>query len=209
VGFSLGPGETLGLIGATGSGKTTVLHLLMGFLEPSEGRVLLAPGTVFGYVPQRPLLFTGTLRENLLWGDPGAPEARLEEVLEVADALGFVQGFPEGLDTRLGPGGVNLSGGQKQRITLARALVRRPSVLVLDEAFSALDQQTEARVEARLARFLPQTAVVRVAQKIASVRSGPILVLEDGRVAGWGTHDQLMAASPVYRQICLSQGVDR
>jgi len=208
VSFTFGAGQTLGILGATGSGKTTLLHLLMGFLTPTEGAVLVSEGLSFGYVPQRPLLFSGTLKENLLWGDPLASPTRLEEVLDWADALSFVKSFPEGLDTPLGPGGTNLSGGQKQRITLARALLRRPTVLVLDEAFSALDGETETRIEKRLAQALPETAVVLVAQKVASVRScDAVLVLDNGRV-GWGRHGELLTSSVVYRQICRSQGVE-
>ncbi|WP_182903333.1 ABC transporter ATP-binding protein [Microbispora sp. H10830] len=211
------PGETVAVVGSTGSGKTTLLTLVARLLDPTGGRVLL-DGTdvaslppeetagVVGLVPQRPYLFSGTIAGNLRYGRPEATDAELWHALEVAQARDFVEALPEGLDTPLGQGGAALSGGQRQRLTVARALVARPRVLLLDDPFSALDPVTERGLADALARETRDVAVVLVAQRISSTRHADrLVVLDEGRVAGSGTHEELMASCPAYREIVFSQ----
>ncbi len=211
------PGETVAVVGSTGSGKTTLLTLVARLLDPTGGRVLL-DGTdvaslppeetagVVGLVPQRPYLFSGTIAGNLRYGRPEATDAELWHALEVAQARDFVEALPEGLDTPLGQGGASLSGGQRQRLTVARALVARPRVLLLDDPFSALDPVTERALADALARETRDVAVVMVAQRISSTRHADrLVVLDEGRVAGSGTHEELMGSCPAYREIVFSQ----
>ncbi|TQS24993.1 ABC transporter ATP-binding protein [Microbispora sp. KK1-11] len=211
------PGETVAIVGSTGSGKTTLLNLVARLLDPTGGRVLLdgtdvaslppeEPAGVVGLVPQRPHLFSGTIAGNLRYGRPEATDAELWHALEVAQARDFVEALPEGLDTPLGQGGASLSGGQRQRLTVARALVARPRVLLLDDPFSALDPITERALADALARETRDVAVVLVAQRISSTRHADrLVVLDEGRVAGSGTHEELMASCPAYREIVFSQ----
>ncbi|KAB8187742.1 ABC transporter ATP-binding protein [Microbispora catharanthi] len=211
------PGETVAVVGSTGSGKTTLLTLVARLLDPTGGRVLLdgtdvaslppeEPAGVVGLVPQRPYLFSGTIAGNLRYGRPEATDAELWHALEVAQARDFVEALPEGLDTPLGQGGASLSGGQRQRLTVARALVARPRVLLLDDPFSALDPVTERALADALARETRDVAVVLVAQRISSTRHADrLVVLDEGRVAGSGTHEELMASCPAYREIVFSQ----
>lgn len=221
VSFAAQAGQTVGIIGPTGSGKSTLVSLVPRFYDATSGRVLLDGHDVtqvdeatlraaIAVVPQRATLFTGTIAENLRWGDEGAPDERLWEALRVACADEFVAGLPFGLDTQLGQGGVNLSGGQKQRLCLARALLRRPRVLVLDDCTSALDASTEARVLSGLREQARADAggptMLLISQRIATVRRADvILCLEDGRVQGFGTHAELMRTCDTYRAIYESQ----
>ncbi|MEU6408749.1 ABC transporter ATP-binding protein [Microbispora sp. NPDC046933] len=211
------PGETVAVVGSTGSGKTTLLNLVARLLDPTGGRVLLdgtdvaslppeEPAGVVGLVPQRAYLFSGTIAGNLRYGRPEATDAELWHALEVAQARDFVEALPEGLETPLGQGGASLSGGQRQRLTVARALVARPRVLLLDDPFSALDPVTERALADALARETRDVAVVLVAQRISSTRHADrVVVLDEGRVAGSGTHEELMASCPAYREIVFSQ----
>ncbi|OPG09675.1 ABC transporter ATP-binding protein [Microbispora sp. GKU 823] len=211
------PGETVAVVGSTGSGKTTLLNLVARLLDPTGGRVLLdgtdvaslppeEPAGVVGLVPQRPYLFSGTIAGNLRYGRPEATDAELWHALEIAQARDFVEALPEGLETPLGQGGASLSGGQRQRLTVARALVARPRVLLLDDPFSALDPLTERALADALARETRDVAVVLVAQRISSIRhADQVVVLDEGRVAGSGTHEELMASCPAYREIVFSQ----
>ncbi|MBD3142422.1 ABC transporter ATP-binding protein [Microbispora bryophytorum] len=211
------PGETVAVVGSTASGKTTLLNLVARLLDPTGGRVLLdgtdlaslppeEPAGVVGLVPQRPYLFSGTIAGNLRYGRPEATDAELWHALDVAQARDFVEALPEGLDTPLGQGGASLSGGQRQRLTVARALVARPRVLLLDDPFSALDPITERALTDALARETRDVAVVLVAQRISSTRHADrLVVLDEGRVAGSGTHEELMASCPAYREIVFSQ----
>mgnify|MGYP000988654854 CR=1 FL=1 len=217
VGFSVHPGETLGIIGPTGSGKSTLVSLVPRFYDAAGGRVLLdghdvtriAPETLHravAIVPQKALLFSGTIAENLRWGDDGASDREIRRAAEDACADGFVRGFPMGYGTDLGEGGVNLSGGQKQRLCLARALLRRPRVLILDDCTSALDAETEAQVLDNLRREAAGVTVLLISQRISTVmRADRILCLEDGCLRGCGTHRQLLETCPVYRDIDRSQ----
>ena len=211
------PGETVGVIGSTGSGKTSLVNLIPRFYDITGGSLSLFGHPVnawpkadlrrmVGVVPQRAQLFSGTVRSNLTWGRPDAADAELWEALEAAQAADFVRGKPLGLDEPVEQGGRNFSGGQRQRLTIARALVSRAPVLILDDSASALDYATDAALRKAL-RALPwHPTVFVVSQRTASIRHADrILVLEDGRAAGLGTHDELMAACPVYREIHESQ----
>lgn len=216
VSFSIQPGETIGIIGPTGSGKTTLVNLVPRFYDASVGRVLIdgidvtrldekTLHSAVAIVPQRAVLFSGTIGQNLRWGKDNASEADIRAALQLACAEDFVNISQNGLDTLLGQSGVNLSGGQKQRIALARALLRCPAVLILDDCTSALDAGTESVVLNRI-RGLQDTTVLLISQRISTVRRADhILCLENGLTRGWGTHEDLMAGCQVYRAIYESQ----
>lgn len=219
VSFSVQAGQTIGIIGPTGSGKSTLVSLVPRFYDATAGQVLLdghdvtqvdeaALRAAVAVVPQRAVLFTGTIADNLRWGDEGASDEQLWEALRVACADEFVAELPAGLGTQLGQGGVNLSGGQKQRLCLARALLRRPKVLVLDDCTSALDASTEARVLAALRAQAGADGLTTllISQRIATVRrADAVLCLEGGRVQGFGSHDELIRGCDTYRAIYESQ----
>ena len=217
VTFAIPRGATLGIIGGTGSGKTTLVDLIPRFYEASEGVVSVFgtpvgdydPDTLrgmIGVVPQRAALFSGTIRDNLLWGDPAATDADLQAALATAQALDVVAAKPLGLDEPVEAGGKNFSGGQRQRLTIARALVAKPEILILDDSASALDYATDARLRRALREDLAGMTVVVVSQRTSSVRHADlILVLDEGNVVGMGTHDELRETCPVYREICMTQ----
>jgi ATP-binding cassette subfamily B protein len=215
--FACGQGTTLGILGSTGSGKSTLVNLIPRFYDVDRG-VLRLGGTDLreldvealrkriALVPQKTLLFTGTILENLRWGSEQASRDELEAAAEAAQAHGFISGFPDGYDTVLGRGGVNLSGGQKQRIAIARALVREPEILIMDDSMSAVDLVTEARIMQALRERRAGRTTLLIAQRIASVRDmDQILVLDGGRIAGLGTHAALLASCAVYQDIHRSQ----
>jgi len=202
--FTLRPGETLGVIGPTGSGKSTLAALLMKFYDVTQGE-LRVNGTV-SIVPQTAMLFTGTVKENLLWGKEDATGAEIELAARAAQAHEFVAAMPEGYGTLIGQSGVNLSGGQKQRLSIARALLREPDILILDDCTSALDSLTEAKVRRALRELNQPMACVMITQRVsAAMACDKILVLENGRQAGFGPHGELMETCPVYRDIYISQ----
>lgn len=218
VSLSCRPGQTVALIGSTGAGKTTLVNLVPRLLDATEGVVRvdgvdvrdLDPEllwTKIGLVPQRAFLFSGTIASNLRYGRPEATDEELWDALEIAQAADFVRAMPEGLDTAVAQGGTTVSGGQRQRLAIARALVRRPEIYLFDDAFSALDVATDARLRAALEPVTRDAAVLVVAQRIATIRDADlILVLEDGEVVGQGTHEELMAGNETYREIAASQG---
>jgi ATP-binding cassette subfamily B multidrug efflux pump len=222
ISLSVRPGGTVAVIGSTGAGKTTLVNLVPRLLDATTGRVLvdgvdvrdLEPELLWsriGLVPQRAFLFTGTVASNLRYGNPDASDASLWRALEIAQAADFVRAMPEQLDAPIVQGGTNVSGGQRQRLAIARALVRRPEIYLFDDAFSALDVATDARLRAALRAEViaaGDAAVVIVGQRIATIRDADeIIVLEDGKVVGRGTHDELLDDSPTYQEIAASQGI--
>lgn len=222
ISFRLRSGEKLAIMGATGSGKSSLLNLIPRFFEAVEGRVLVDGKDVkdwplnqlrekIGLVPQQSVLFTGTILENLSWGKKDATEEELVESAKKAQIHQSIMNFPKGYDTRVGQKGVNLSGGQKQRLSIARALVRKPSILILDDSMSALDVKTEAALWDALEE--ENSTMLVVTQKIKTARQADrILLLQDGEISSYGTHEELLKDSKLYRQIAQSQNeeeVDR
>ena len=210
-------GDTVGIIGGTGSGKSTLIHLIPRFYDTTRGQVLLDginvkeyPLTVLralvGIVPQQSELFTGTIRSNLQWGKEDASEEDLWQALRTAQAEDFVRALPEGLSSPVSQGGKNFSGGQRQRLTIARALVGKPQVLILDDSSSALDFATDAALRKALRQETDDMTVIIVSQRVSSIRHAEqILVLDDGNVVGIGTHEELFRTCAVYQEICKSQ----
>lgn len=217
VSFTAKRGQTIGVIGGTGSGKTTLVNLIPRFYDATAGQVLVDgvdvkdydPTTLrlkMGVVPQKAVLFKGTIRENLLWGNPDATDEELWAALEAAQAAEVVRGKANGLDEHVEQNGKNFSGGQRQRLTIARALVRKPEILILDDSASALDFATDAALRKALRALPHKPTVFIVSQRAASIRfADEILVLDDGKVAGQGTHEKLLENCLIYREIYESQ----
>lgn len=217
ISFKAESGETVGIIGGTGSGKSTLVNLIPRYYEANSGEILISGKDIrtlsssslrknIGFVAQKPTLFAGTIRSNLEMSNPEATERELLVALDRAQALDFVESKGEGIEYRVEQGGKNLSGGQRQRLTIARALVRDPKILILDDAASALDFATDARLRKAIKEETAQTTVFIVSQRVGSVRGADkILVLDDGRLAGIGTHKELLNTCAVYREICESQ----
>lgn len=217
VSFSLAPGATLGVIGGTGSGKSTLASLALRFYDVTDGEVKVGGSDVreltrhtlrrqVSLVEQGATLFSGTIASNLRWGDAGAGEKDLEAAIATAQAAGVVAGKEGGLESEVEQFGRNFSGGQRQRLTIARTLVRRPRVLILDDASSALDFATDAALRRAIAHDCAETAVITISQRVTAVRhADQILVLDGGRQVGLGTHEELLESCPVYREICESQ----
>jgi ATP-binding cassette subfamily B protein len=215
--FRVEPGQTTAVIGSTGAGKSTLVNLVVRLFDATEGTVLVDGVDVrrldasllwgqIGYVPQKAYLFSGTVASNLRFGRPDATDAELWDALEIAQAAGFVQSRPGGLDSEITQGGANVSGGQRQRLAIARALVVRPEIYVFDDSFSALDLATDARLRAALAPHTTDAAVLVVAQRVSTIQDADqILVLEDGELVGRGTHDELVRTCPTYAEIVESQ----
>jgi len=217
ISFTARPGQITAIVGSTGAGKTTLLELIPRLGDPTAGAVLVDGVDVrerdpedlwsqIGMVPQRSYLFTGTIASNLRFGKPDATDDELWAALEIAQGKEFVAALPQGLETPIAQGGTNVSGGQRQRLAIARALLRAPSVFLFDDAFSALDLATEARLRAALRPRIRQAAVIVVAQRVASIRDADqILVLDGGTLVGRGTHAELLATCPTYAEIVASQ----
>ena len=211
------PGETLAVIGSTGAGKSTLISLIPRLFDVTSGRVLvdgvdvrdLDPDVLWskiGLVPQRPYLFSGTVASNLRFGKPDASEEEMWDALEIAQARVFVEAMPDGLESPIAQGGTNVSGGQRQRLQIARALIKRPEIYVFDDSFSALDLATDARLRRALQPITRDSTVVIVAQRVSTIADADqILVLEDGRAVGLGTHRDLLETSPTYLEIVDSQ----
>ena len=217
IDFTVRPGEIVGMIGSTGSGKTSLVNLIPRFYDATEGQVLVNGQDVRSYdpaslrqkiavVPQKAVLFKGTVRSNLLWGNPDATDEELWRALSDAQAKEFIEQKTGGLDTPVEQYGRNFSGGQRQRLTIARALVRKPEILILDDSASALDYETEAELRSALRALPYRPTVLIVSQRTASIRhADKILVLEEGRAVGLGRHEDLLKTCPVYLEIHASQ----
>lgn len=217
ISFRAMKGQTIGIIGGTGSGKSTLVNLIPRFYDASKGAVLVDGVDVkeypferlrdrIGVVPQKAVLFQGSLRENMQWGKKDAADEEIYEAIRIAQAEDFVREKNQGLDFHILQGGKNLSGGQKQRLTIARALVKRPEILILDDSASALDFTTDANLRRSIKESTKDMLVFLVSQRAATIRNADqILVLEDGRLVGAGTHRELFAGCKVYQEICLSQ----
>ena len=213
----IGAGETVGIVGQTGAAKSTLVQLIPRLYDITSGRLLIDGHPVEKYplkhlrdavamVLQKNTLFSGTLKENLLWGSPEADMEEIEEACRIAGADEFIGRLEKGYDTEMGQGGVNVSGGQKQRICIARAILKKPKVLILDDSTSAVDTATEARIRRMLTEKLPEMTKIIIAQRISSVRhADKIVVLEDGRIQGIGTHEELLAGNKIYQEIYESQ----
>ncbi len=214
-------GETVGVIGGTGSGKTSVVNLIPRFYDATKGTVRINGRDIrdydietlrdmIGVVPQKAVLFKGTIRENLLWGNENASDADIEEALRVSQAKEFVDTKDGRLDFMIAQGGKNLSGGQKQRLTIARAIVRKPQILILDDSASALDFATDAKLRAAIKGMENDMTVIIVSQRAASIQyADKIVVMDDGAVAGIGTHEELLAGNEIYQEIYYSQFPDK
>jgi ATP-binding cassette subfamily B protein len=217
VTLTVAPGTTTAVIGSTGSGKTTFLNLVPRLFDATEGTLRLGGVDLraidlevlwsrIGLVPQKPYLFSGTVGSNVRLGAPDATDDEVWDALRVAQAEDFVRAMPGRLDARIEQGGSNVSGGQRQRLAIARAVVRRPSIYLFDDSFSALDLATDARLRAALKPVLVDAALVVVAQRVSTIiDADQILVLEDGRPVGLGTHTELVRACATYAEIVASQ----
>lgn len=217
ISFSVRRGQTVGIIGGTGSGKSTLARLIPRFYDVTKGAVRVDGVDVrdypfsqlrpqMGVVPQQSVLFSGTIRGNLRWQDKNATEEEMIAALKIAQAYEFVEQLPDGLDSRVEQGGKNFSGGQRQRLCIARALVKRPEILILDDSFSALDLATDAALRKALRENTNGMTVIMITQRSATVKAADlILVMNDGELAGQGTHEQLFESCEIYRDICLSQ----
>lgn len=217
IDFSIASGMTVGILGGTGSAKSTLVSLIPRLYEATEGAVYVGGHNVKDYtmetlregcamVLQKNTLFSGTIRDNLRWGDENATDQEMEAACRMACADEFISRMPDGYDTRIEQGGTNVSGGQKQRLCIARAILRKPKVLILDDSTSAVDTATDAKIRAALKEALPGSTKLIIAQRISSVMDADmILVLDDGKISGMGTHDQLMASNQIYREVYQSQ----
>ena len=217
ISFKINKGETVGIIGSTGCGKSSLVSLIPRFYDATKGCVKINGVDIkdyskeqvrdmVGFVPQKAVLFKGTIRDNMKWGREDATDADIHKALETAQAAEFVSQKKDGLDTMINQGGTNLSGGQKQRLTIARALVKNPPILVLDDSSSALDYATESRLRSAIRENTTDATVFIVSQRASTVRhSDKIIVLDDGIMVGIGKHDELMKSCDVYKEICLSQ----
>ena len=217
IDLHIASGETIGIIGGTGSAKSTLVNLIARLYDVTEGTVRVGGRDVRDYdldslrhqvamVLQKNVLFSGTIADNLRWGDPDATDDEVREAAHLACADEFVDGFPKGYDTWIEQGGSNVSGGQKQRLCIARALLRRPKILILDDSTSAVDTKTDAKIRAGLAEYLPETTRLIIAQRITSVQDADrIIVMEGGRIAQIGNHDELLKTSEIYRETFTSQ----
>lgn len=217
IDLHIASGMTVGILGGTGSSKSSLVQLIPRLYDATEGTVRVGGRDVRDYgiadlrdavamVLQKNLLFSGTIKENLRWGNPNATDAELEEACRLAQADEFVRSFPDGYDTKIEQGGTNVSGGQKQRLCIARALLKKPKILILDDSTSAVDTKTDALIRAGFRQYIPETTKIIIAQRVASVQDADlIVVMNNGRIEAKGTHAELMANSPIYREVYEQQ----
>ena len=217
IDLHIASGQTVGILGGTGASKSTLVQLIPRLYDATEGRVLVGGVDVRNYdldvlrgavamVLQKNLLFSGTIKENLRWGDPDATDAELEEACRLAQAHDFITAFPEGYDTHIEQGGTNVSGGQKQRLCIARALLKRPKILILDDSTSAVDTHTDALIRRGFREYIPDTTKLIIAQRVASVMDADLIcVMENGRIVASGKHEELLDGCDIYREIYEQQ----
>ena len=217
IDLHIASGESVGVIGGTGSGKSSLINLMSRLYDASKGEVLIGGNNVNTYdleslrdnvsvVLQKNVLFSGTILDNLRWGDENATLEQCREVCRVACADEFIMEMPDGYDTRIEQGGTNVSGGQKQRLCIARALLKHPKVMILDDSTSACDNTTDARIRAALRNNLPDMTKIIIAQRISSIKDcDRILVLDDGKMVGFDSHDNLLKTCKIYQEICAIQ----
>jgi ATP-binding cassette subfamily B protein len=217
VSFIAQPGQTTAFIGSTGSGKSTIISLLPRFYEATRGSILVDGVDIrdvtqhdlrekIGYVPQKGTLFSGTIESNLLYADKNASPEMLESAIQIAQAAEFVSSKPEGLAAEISQGGSNVSGGQKQRLSIARALVKKPPIYILDDSFSALDFKTDAALRRAFKEQAANSTLLIVTQRVSTIKNAEqIIVLDEGRIVGKGTHHELMKTCETYREIATSQ----
>jgi len=217
INLEVAAGETIGIIGGTGSGKTTLIQLIPRLYDVTLGRVLVGGADVrdydiqslrgaIGVVPQKNMLFTGTVKENLLWGSKDASDEELVQACKLAQAHDFIMSFPEGYDTHIEQGGSNVSGGQKQRLCIARALLKRPKILILDDSTSAVDTKTDALIRRALREEIPETTKFIIAQRVASVMDADkIIIMDNGNINAVGTHRELLKTNTIYQEVHASQ----
>jgi len=217
INLTIQPGETVGIIGGTGSAKTSLVQLIPRLYDVQDGSVLVGGRDVreyaleelrdaVGMVLQKNVLFSGSILENLKWGNAEATEEDIVAACKAAQAHDFIMSFPDGYETQLGQGGVNVSGGQKQRLCIARALLKKPKIIILDDSTSAVDTATDAHIRAALKEQLAGTTTIIIAQRISSVcDADKIVVMDDGRIDAIGTHEELLANNEIYREVYESQ----
>lgn len=217
INLSIKSGETVGILGGTGSSKSSLVQLIPRLYDVSEGRLLVGDKDVRDYdlvalrdsvsmVLQKNVLFSGTIKENIRWGNDAASDAEIKRVCRLACADEFIESFPDGYDTHIEQGGTNVSGGQKQRLCIARALIKKPKILILDDSTSAVDTKTDALIRKAFREEIPDTTKIIIAQRVASVEDADkIIVMEGGRIAAIGTHEELMQTSEEYRSVYESQ----
>jgi ATP-binding cassette, subfamily B, multidrug efflux pump len=217
INFTARPGQTTALIGSTGSGKSTVVNLIPRFYEVTDGSILVDGVDIrdvtqhdlrdnIGYVPQKSALFSGTIESNLKYADEKASPEKLESAIEIAQAKEFIETMPEGIETEISQGGTNVSGGQKQRLSIARAIVKKPPIYILDDSFSALDFRTDAALRQAFKQKTTDSTLLIVSQRVSTIKNAEqIIVLDDGRIVGKGTHKELMENCDTYKEIALSQ----
>lgn len=217
ISFEIKKGQTVGIIGGTGAGKTTLINLIPRLYDATKGKILISgldvekyPKNILdekiGVVPQKAVLFSGSIRENISWGRENASDEEIKRAAEIGMAAEFIEKLPKKYDTNISQGGANFSGGQKQRLTIARAVVKNPEILIMDDSLSALDYATDAALRQKLKENSSNTTVIMVTQRISTIKDADlIIVMDDGKIAGTGNHEKLFQESSVYREICKSQ----